>query len=25
MQKFMAALDDCNDVQEVYHSAELPD
>jgi len=24
LEKFMAALDDCDDVQEVYHNAELP-
>lgn len=24
MQKFMAALDDCDDVQQVYHNAGLP-
>jgi YebC/PmpR family DNA-binding regulatory protein len=24
-EKFMAMLDDCDDVQEVYHNAELPD
>ena len=24
LEKFIAALDDCDDVQQVYHSAELP-